>query len=98
MPYGTINLVHGVPQGETAVTCTSGVGTFIVEFGTLSRLTGEPIFEETALKALHALWKCRSGIGLVTIEFFSCCCWWPHFLLTENVINISLRIGLNNAY
>ncbi|XP_071814520.1 ER degradation-enhancing alpha-mannosidase-like protein 2 [Apostichopus japonicus] len=65
MPYGTINLVHGVPQGETAVTCTSGVGTFIVEFGTLSRLTGEPIFEETALKALHALWKCRSGIGLV---------------------------------
>ncbi|PIK35089.1 putative ER degradation-enhancing alpha-mannosidase-like protein 2 [Apostichopus japonicus] len=65
MPYGTINLVHGVPQGETAVTCTSGVGTFIVEFGTLSRLTGEPIFEETALKALQALWKCRSGIGLV---------------------------------
>merc|ERR1719268_737154 len=33
---------HGVPEGETPVTCTAGVGTFIVEFGSLSRLTGNP--------------------------------------------------------
>ena len=46
MPYGTCNLRHGVPPSETAVTCTAGVGTFIVEFGTLSRLTGDPLFEE----------------------------------------------------
>ena len=30
MPYGTVNLKHGVPEGETPVTCTAGVGTFIV--------------------------------------------------------------------
>lgn len=65
MPYGTVNLVSGVPRGETSVTCTAGVGTFLLEFATLSRLTGNPVFERTALKALRALWKARSAIGLV---------------------------------
>lgn len=46
MPYGTVNLKDGVPEGETTVTCTAGVGTYIVEFGTLSRLTGDPVYEE----------------------------------------------------
>lgn len=46
MPYGTVNLRTGVPEGETTVTCTAGVGTFILEFGTLSRLTGDSIFEQ----------------------------------------------------
>lgn len=65
MPYGTVNLRHGVPPGETSVTCTAGVGTFIVEFGTLSRLTGDPVYEEVALNALHALYNHQSPIGLV---------------------------------
>ncbi|XP_050300269.1 ER degradation-enhancing alpha-mannosidase-like protein 2 [Anthonomus grandis grandis] len=64
MPYGTINLRHGVPKDETPVTCTAGIGTFIVEFGTLSRLTGDPIYEEVALNALYALFNHRSSIGL----------------------------------
>lgn len=46
MPYGTINFKSGVPPGETSITCTAGVGTYIVEFGTLSRLTGDPLYEE----------------------------------------------------
>ncbi|XP_043242855.1 ER degradation-enhancing alpha-mannosidase-like protein 2, partial [Amphibalanus amphitrite] len=45
MPYGTVNLRYGVPPGETPITCTAGVGTFIVEFGTLSRLTGDSLYE-----------------------------------------------------
>ncbi len=65
MPYGTVNLRHGVPKGETPVTCTAGVGTFIVEFGALTRLTGDPIFEQTALKAMDSLWAARSSVGLV---------------------------------
>jgi len=65
MPYGTVNLQHGVPEGETPVTCTAGVGTFVVEFGALSRLTGNPLYEDTALRALHALWEHRSTIGLL---------------------------------
>ena len=65
MPYGTVNLRHGVPKGETPVTCTAGVGTYIIEFGALSRLTGNPVFEETAMRAIKALWHYRSSIGLV---------------------------------
>ncbi|XP_041059692.1 ER degradation-enhancing alpha-mannosidase-like protein 2 [Carcharodon carcharias] len=65
MPYGTVNLMNGVNPSETPVTCTAGIGTFILEFATLSRLTGDPVFEEVARKALDALWNSRSDIGLV---------------------------------
>uniref|UniRef100_A0A6M2CNA5 alpha-1,2-Mannosidase n=1 Tax=Rhipicephalus microplus TaxID=6941 RepID=A0A6M2CNA5_RHIMP len=65
MPYGTVNLMNGVPLGETSITCTAGVGTFLIEFATLSRLTGNPVFEQVALRALRALWKARTSIGLV---------------------------------
>ncbi|KAM9828282.1 ER degradation-enhancing alpha-mannosidase-like protein 2 isoform X1 [Syngnathus typhle] len=65
MPYGTVNLLRGVSPTETPVTCTAGVGTFILEFATLSRLTGNVTFENTARRALRALWKTRSDIGLV---------------------------------
>lgn len=65
MPYGTVNLLYGVPVNETPVTCTAGVSTFIIEFGALSRLTGDPVFENVAMRALKSLWKARSEIGLV---------------------------------
>ncbi|XP_033216562.1 ER degradation-enhancing alpha-mannosidase-like protein 2 isoform X3 [Belonocnema kinseyi] len=65
MPYGTVNLKYGVPEGETSITCTAGIGTFILEFGTLSRLTGDPLYEEVAMNALKALHYHRSKIGLV---------------------------------
>ncbi|XP_037336466.2 ER degradation-enhancing alpha-mannosidase-like protein 2 [Pungitius pungitius] len=65
MPYGTVNLLRGVSPTETPVTCTAGVGTFILEFATLSRLTGDEEFEDAARRALRALWRTRSNIGLV---------------------------------
>lgn len=65
MPYGTVNLLRGVSPTETPVTCTAGVGTFILEFSALSRLTGDEQFEEAARRALHTLWSTRSEIGLV---------------------------------
>nr|KAF6329903.1 ER degradation enhancing alpha-mannosidase like protein 2 [Myotis myotis] len=67
MPYGTVNLLHGVNPGETPVTCTAGIGTFIVEFATLSSLTGDPVFEDVARVALMRLWESRSDIGLSLI-------------------------------
>lgn len=65
MPYGTVNLKHGVPPDETSVTCTAGIGTFIIEFGSLSRLTGDPVYEEVAMNALYSLFNHRSAIGLL---------------------------------
>lgn len=41
MPYGTVNFKFGVPVNETPITCTASVGTFLVEFGTISYLTGK---------------------------------------------------------
>lgn len=64
MPFGTVNLKYGVPENETPITCTAGIGTFAVEFGALSRLTGDPIYEEVAMNALHSLFNHRSAIGL----------------------------------
>lgn len=65
MPYGTVNLKYGVPKGETSITCTAGIGTFLLEFGTLSRLTGDPLYEEVAMNAIKALHFYKSNIGLV---------------------------------
>lgn len=41
MPYGTVNFaLGGVPKDETTITCVASIGTYILEFGALSRLTG----------------------------------------------------------
>lgn len=64
LPYGTVNLRHGVPPGETTVVATAGAGTFLVEFGILSRLTGDRRFERAARKAMAALFERRSGKDL----------------------------------
>lgn len=44
---------------------TAGAGSLILEFGTLSRLTGDDRFEKAAYKAYFALWNRKSEIGLV---------------------------------
>jgi ER degradation enhancer, mannosidase alpha-like 1 len=46
-------------------TGTAGAGSLILEFATLSRLTGDPRFEKAAHKAFFALWNRRSDIELV---------------------------------
>jgi len=64
IPYGTVNLRHGVPRAETVITSLAGGGTHIVEFGLLSRLTRDPKYEMAAKGAMRALWALRSDIGL----------------------------------
>jgi len=44
---------------------TAGAGSLILEFGTLSRLTGDSRFEDAAFKAFFALWNRKTDIGLV---------------------------------
>lgn len=52
-------------SGETRDTCAAAAGTFLVEFGVLSRLTGDPSFESAARRAVEVLWERRSSLGLV---------------------------------
>ena len=65
IPYGSINLRHGVAHNESAVTCTAAAGTLVLEFGALSRMTGDPKFETAARRAAVAVWRRRSELDLL---------------------------------
>jgi len=63
MPYVYVNLKTGAVRGES--TNPAEVGTLLIEFGTLSKLTGKPIYYEKAKRALVEIYNRRSPIGLV---------------------------------
>ncbi|KAL6522704.1 Alpha-mannosidase I mns4 [Orobanche hederae] len=78
IPFGSVNLMHGVDENESkakplSITSTAGGGTLTLEFGVLSRLTNDPIFEQVTKNAVLGLWARRSGINLVGahIDVFS---------------------------
>lgn len=53
------------PSAELTETCSAGAGSLVLEFTTLSRLTGDPRFEQLAKRAFWSVWERRSSIGLV---------------------------------
>jgi len=63
LPYVYVNLHTG--QIRDAMTNPAETGTLLLEFGTLSKLTGKPIFYEKAKRALVETFKRRSPLGLV---------------------------------
>ena len=63
LPYVYVNLRTG--QIRDAVTNPAETGTLLLEFGTLSKLTGKPVFYEKAKRALVETFKRRSPLGLV---------------------------------
>ena len=65
IPYGTVNLMNGVPPGETTVASTAGAGSLVLEMGVLSALTGRPEYGRAARKALFTLYKRRSSLALL---------------------------------
>jgi hypothetical protein len=66
MPYMYVNLKTGKPSG--ARSNPAETGTLILEFGTLARLTGKPVYFEKAKRALVGLFERRSPLGLVGEE------------------------------
>ncbi len=65
-PYVEVNLRTGSTRGTK--TNPAETGTLLLEFGTLSKLTGKAEFYEKAKRALVETWKRRSSIGLVGEE------------------------------
>jgi Glycosyl hydrolase family 47 len=64
MPYRFVNLRTGRTSGPESN--PAEIGTLILEFGTLSRLTGKPVYYDRAKRALVALFNRRDGTtGLV---------------------------------
>ncbi|KAF2644546.1 seven-hairpin glycosidase [Massarina eburnea CBS 473.64] len=50
---------------EVTETCSAGAGSLVLEFSTLSRLTGESRYEIAAKDAFWAVWSHRTSIGLI---------------------------------
>ena len=66
IPYGTVNLRHGVPPKETTIASLAGAGTLSIEFRLLSQLTGDSQFGVVADGAVRALFAERNRrTGLV---------------------------------
>jgi mannosidase alpha-like ER degradation enhancer 2 len=63
MPYRYVNLKTG--KVSKPISNPAETGTLIIEFGTLSKLTGKPIFFDKAKRALVETYNRRSKIGLV---------------------------------
>jgi len=66
MPYMFVNLRTGKTSGTRSN--PAEIGTLILEFGTLSKLTNKPVYFEKAKRAIVELYKRRSKIDLVGEE------------------------------
>jgi mannosidase alpha-like ER degradation enhancer 2 len=60
IPYGTVNLMSGIPKDETTIASLAGGGTLSLEMELLSRLTGNEEYGRAAKLAARALWMRRS--------------------------------------
>jgi hypothetical protein len=63
IPYVDVNLKTGATRN--ARTTPGEAGTLLVEFGTLSKLTGKPEYYAAAKNAVQQVYNRRSSIGLV---------------------------------
>jgi ER degradation enhancer, mannosidase alpha-like 2 len=63
MPYRYVNLKTG--KTSKPISNPAETGTLLIEFGTLSKFTGKPIFYDKAKRALVETFNRRSKIGLV---------------------------------
>ncbi len=63
MPYMFVNLKTGAVRGN--ISNPGEIGTLLIEFGSLSMITGKPVYYNTVKYALLQLYKTRSPIGLV---------------------------------
>lgn len=78
IPYHVVHLQHGVQtegataggtttgtRGTSSQTCPAAGASFLLEFGLLSRLTGNKTYADKAHKATLAIWTRRSKLNLV---------------------------------
>ena len=63
LPYSDVNLKTGAVRGIRTNPCEAG--SLLLEFGTLSKLTGNPVYYEKAKRSFRKVYERRSPIGLV---------------------------------
>ena len=72
IPHSRINLKRGLTPELRAQsdTCTACAGTIILEWAALSRLTGNPIYENKARKAMDFLWYVALQVAIFELKQF----------------------------
>ena len=65
IPYTLVNLKTGQVDASRELNNPAEIGTLLLEFGTLSKLTDNPVYYDKAKKALTALYATRSELDLV---------------------------------
>jgi glycosyl hydrolase family 47 len=63
MPYRYVNLRTGVTRDSASN--PAEIGTLMLEFGSLSKITGNPVYYSKAKRAVEEVFRRRSRIGLV---------------------------------
>lgn len=60
-------MCNKIPQrsAELTETCSAGAGSLLLEFATLSRLTGDPLYEQLGKRAFWSVWERKGSTGLV---------------------------------
>ncbi|CAL9164442.1 unnamed protein product [Musa hybrid cultivar] len=91
IPFGSVNLLHGVDENESKITSTAGGGTLTLEFGVLSRLTNNAVFEQVTKNAVRGIWARRSKINLVGAHINIFTGEW-----TQKAISLTFSISINN--
>lgn len=64
IPYNKVNLKYGHFE-QSNITCTACAGTYLLEFGLLSRLLNDSKYEDAARKSFIAIYNRRSSLNLL---------------------------------
>lgn len=89
LPWVDVNLRTGKTRGSDGGPAESG--TLLLEFGTLARLTGKPVYYEKAKRALVETYKRRSRLDLVGATFDAASGKWTG-------VDSSLAGGIDSYY
>lgn len=65
MPRSRVNLQSGILLGSSTTVTIAEAGSFLLEFGMLSVLSGEHRFYQAAKRSLLAFWSRRNSLDLV---------------------------------
>jgi len=60
LPFPRVNLKHGLPEDGRTTTCTAGIGSLLLEFILIAKLTGDPVYEIYVRRAVRSLYNLRN--------------------------------------
>ncbi|KAG5192690.1 hypothetical protein JKP88DRAFT_261708 [Tribonema minus] len=93
IPYGTVNLLEGVPAGEIEEASLAGAGTLTLEMTALSALSGRQEYGQAAHRAVLALHGSYYEYLLKMYELWGEQQYWDMFMVSFTAIQRFLKQG-----